>query len=154
MPAKPGAYSSSRLTRFVPAAKRGRRGATMVEFALFFMIFVGLTLFLMDFGLAIWTHETLAHAARAGARYAIVHGSVNPIDTGSGDKTIEQVVKANAIGLDPSNITVTTTYPTTNERSEIVVVEARYPYNFVTGSFLTGNSLINLGSESRMVIVN
>ena len=154
MPVKPRAHSSSRLRRPVPAAKRGRRGATMVEFALFFIIFVGLTLFLMDFGLAIWTHETLAHAARAGARYAIVHGSVNPIDAGSGDKTIEQVVKANAVGVDPSNITVTTTYPTTNERSELVVVEVRYPYNFVTGSFLTGHSSINLGSKSRMVIAN
>ena len=154
MLAKPEAHSISRFIHRVPAGKRRRRGATMVEFALFFMIFIVLSLFLMDFGLAIWTHETLAHAARAGARYAIVHGSVNSIDTDSGDKTIEQVVKANAIGLDPSNITVTTTYPTTNERSEVVVVEARYVYNFVTGSFLTGGASIDLGSESRMVIAN
>ena len=154
MPAKSGGYSSSRLARRVPTARRRGRGSIMVEFAVFFMLFLGLTLFLMDFGLAIWTHETLAHAARAGARYAIVHGSVNPIDTDNGDQTIEDVVKANAIGLNPSNITVTTTYPTTNERSEIVVVQASYPYRFVTGSFLVGNSSINLGSESRMVIAN
>ena len=63
----------------------------MVEFALFFIVFLMLSLGLMEFGLGVWTYSSITHAARAGARYAIVHGASNPI--GDGDLTVTQVVQ-------------------------------------------------------------
>ena len=149
---KAKAASILRLANGVPAGKQNRRGATMVEFALFFTIFFALAVGLMELGVAVWTHSTLAHAARAGARYAMVHGSLNPIN--DSDKSVEAVVKSNAVGLNNSDITVNTTYPTTNERGEVVQIEVSYPHRFATGSFLTGGSGIRLSSRSRMVIAN
>ncbi len=141
-----------RLANGVPAGKQSRRGSTMIEFSLFFMVFFVLVVAVVELGFAVWSHSTLAHAARAGARYAMVHGSLNPL--GGNDPTVESVVKSNAIGIVKSQITVTTTYPTTNERGEVVQVSVSYPYVFVTGSFLTGGDGIQLSSRSRMVIAN
>ena len=98
-----------------PSAREANRGNIMLEFALFFMLFLGLALGLMELGLAMWSHTTVAHAARAGARYAQVHGSAFPIDTGAGDLTVEEVVRENAVGLAyKSDMTVTTTYNPAN----------------------------------------
>ncbi len=124
----------------------------MVEFSLFFIVFLTLVVALFEFGFAMWTHATLTHAARAGARYAITHGSLRPI--GAGDPSVETVVKSNAVGLAKSQVAVTTTYPTTNTRGEVVQVEVKYPYRFVTGLFLVGRNTIQLGTKSKMVIAN
>ena len=99
-----------------------------------------------------WTQATPTHAARAGARYAIVHGSLSPI--GAKDTSVEQVVKSNAVGLAKSRLTIKTTYPTTNTRGEVVQVEVKYPYRFVTGMLLAGNKGLLLGTKSTMVIPN
>ena len=124
----------------------------MVEFSLFFIIFVTLVVGLFEFGFAMWTQATLTHAARAGARYAIAHGSLNPI--GDKDTSVEAIVKSNAVGLMRSQITVATTYLTTNTRGEVVEVAVKYPYRLVTGAFLAGTNTIKLGTKSRMVIAN
>ena len=130
----------------------GKHGSTMVEFSLFFLIFLTLVVALFEFGFAMWTQATLTHAARAGARHAIAHGSLNPI--GDKDPSVEAVVKSNAVGLTKSQLSVATTYLTTNTRGEVVQVEVKYPYRLVTGVFLAGRNVIQLGTKSRMVIAN
>lgn len=142
---------SFRVSRRI-ARKRDQRGATMVEFALFFLLFLTLTVGLMELGRGIWTFTTLSHAARQGARYAIVHGSQYPL--GDGDTSIEDVVRANAVGLDPANIAVTATYDTTNEAGEVIQVRAQYPFQLVVSPLILGQDTITLGSTSRMVIAN
>jgi Flp pilus assembly protein TadG len=144
---------------------RARRGATIVEFALFFMVFLMVAVGLMELGRGVWTYTTLSHAARAGARYAIVHGSLNPID--DDDTTIENVVKANAVGLDPAEITVNTAYESydssngtwssgaaNNVRGNVVEVAVSYPFRLVTGPLLLAQDTINMRSTTRMVIGN
>ncbi len=129
-----------------------RRGATLVEFAFFFLLFLVLAIGLMELGRGIWTFTTLAHAARQGGRYAIVHGNLSPL--GQGDLTIEEVVKRNAIGLDPADIMVTTAYAPSNTRGGVVEVRASYPFRLVTGPLILANTTIQLGSTSRMIIAN
>ena len=55
--------------------RRKRRGQAMVEFALvapmFFILFFGI----IEAGRFIFFYETLSHATREGARYAIVNGA-------------------------------------------------------------------------------
>lgn len=51
------------------------RGATMVEFSLTFLVVAFVLFLLIEFALWIHCYNTLADAAKAGVRYAVVHGS-------------------------------------------------------------------------------
>lgn len=92
--------------KFTSLKRSKRRGATMVEFSLTFILFLFLILVTFEGGRAIWSFVTLTHAAREGARFAMVHGAANPL----ADSDIETRVKNQVPGLDKSNITVTTTW--------------------------------------------
>jgi hypothetical protein len=50
------------------------RGQALVEFALVVPIFLVMLMGVVDIGRAIWAQNSLAAAAREGARFAIVHG--------------------------------------------------------------------------------
>ena len=60
--------NSSRNERF-----GSRRGQSMVEFSLVFVLFITMMAGMFEFGRALWVYTTLAHATREGARYAMVH---------------------------------------------------------------------------------
>lgn len=66
------------------------RGQAMVEFAIIFPIFILLMVGMFDLGRVVWVNNTLATAAREGARYAIVHGakSVCPVGPAPADTAI------------------------------------------------------------------
>ncbi len=138
--------------------KQRERGATMVEFALFFILFMTLSMALMDLGRGIWTFTTISHAARQGARFAMVHGSANLVKDANGkDITgtqIASVVKANAIGLDPSKITVTPTWDPSNSRGNYVQVRVSYPFQLIVAPLILPQSGLSLSSTSRMVVAN
>lgn len=51
-----------------------QRGQAMVEFALILPLFIFLLLVIFDLGHVVWANNTLATAAREGARFAVVHG--------------------------------------------------------------------------------
>ncbi len=141
-----------------------RRGATMVEFALFFMLFLVVAVALMELGRGVWTYTTVAHAARQGARYAQVHGSLYPL--GNGDTSIEQVVKNNAVGLDPQEVTVSASWESwdpvnsvwiqdnVNAQGSIVKVQVSYPFRLVTGPLILSQNTMQLRSTSRMIVAN
>ncbi len=129
-------------------ASNGRRGATMVEFSLFFLLFLMLSLGIMEFARALWTYTTLAHAARQGARYAMVHGESNPVS----NTQIRDVVVANAVGLVDSDLSVTPVWSPDNKSGSVVEVQVRYPFRFVTAPIILSNNDLQLGSTSRMVI--
>ena len=129
-------------------ARNGRRGATMVEFSLFFLLFLMLSLGIMEFARALWTYTTLAHAARQGARYAMVHGESNPVS----NTQIRDVVVANAVGLVDSDLSVTPVWSPNNKSGSVVEVQVRYPFRFVTAPIVLSKNDLQLGSTSRMVI--
>src|SRR3954453_16397774 len=56
-------------------------GGTLVEFAMVATIVLTVIFGLLETGRLVFTYVTIAHAARTGARYAIVHGANR---TGSG----------------------------------------------------------------------
>ncbi len=64
-----------RLPRFMAKFVSGESGSTMVEFALVaVVIFLPMTLGVIEVGRGVWIKSTLTAAAREGVRYAIVHG--------------------------------------------------------------------------------
>ena len=101
--------------------KSKQLGQSLVEFTLVGipMLFVLISVFEVSRGM--WMYNTLAHAAKAGVRYAIVHGidctkngnncrvqigpSNNTCNNTNG--TIAEVIRCAGVGLDPQNTTVT-----------------------------------------------
>ena len=131
--------------------KRNQRqkGAAIVEFTISFLLFIVLSIGLFEMAGAMWVWTTLSHAARQGARFAMVHGNNSPVT----DSAIEQVVTDQAIGLVKNNITVTVTWEdAAKDPGDFVEVRAMYPFGFVTGSAIISNASIQLGSTSRMTI--
>jgi Flp pilus assembly protein TadG len=124
----------------------GRRGSTIIEFMFITVVLLLVILAGIEFDRMILVYTTLADAARAGARYAIVHGSSRTgggIDGPSGDGNtaqVEQCIRnfASAGLLDSSAVGISVTYPDTdastppnhlNTPGSRVVVQVTYRYD-------------------------
>lgn len=140
-------------------------GATQVEFALVVILLVMTLLGVVEMGRMVLVYNAIADAAKAGARYAMVHG----IDrTGSGAdgpnsassysqiQTVAQNYAAAGL-LDSSNVTVTVAYPNHsgtvagNYPGDPVDVTVSYTYDPLVGYF---GSILNktLSATSEAVI--
>jgi Flp pilus assembly protein TadG len=144
---------------------KGEQGNAMVEFSLIAVMFVMLLLGVIEMGRMILVYTTIAHAAKYGERYAIVHGYFR---TGTTDTTATvtdiqtQVQKFSGIApLITSNVNVAVNYPTytvggttfcgTNAAGCPVQVKVSYPFAPLLGYF---NSMLSvtLSSTSEGVI--
>lgn len=144
-------------------------GATMVEFALVAVLLVIVLVSVVEMGRMILVYTTMADAARAGVRYAMVHGSDRPSSgvssadqrSGPGNPctTCTEIVNVvndfAAAGLvDVTNLQVTVAYPGSgspaNGPGQPVQVTVSYVYDPLIGyfSFLTPT----LSSTSEGVI--
>lgn len=125
--------------------KIDQRGTAAIEFAVVAWLLFAMVLGLLDLGRGIWAYNTLAHATREGARYAIVHGSKS--DNPATVATIQDIVRKRAT---LQNINVTTTWDEGNEPGGVVQVVSQYIFEPVVG--MIGISPIQLRATSRMVI--
>jgi hypothetical protein len=146
--------SCTRESRLVRAG-----GQTLVEFAVVTFLTVILLLSIVEISRMVLVYTTVANAARAGARYAIVHGATR---TGSGvdgpsgpagnPPQVVTVVKnfASAGLLRSSLLAITVSYPgASNVPGQQVSVKVVYPYDPFT-SYLPLR--VRLGSVSQGVI--
>jgi Flp pilus assembly protein TadG len=113
---------------------RDDRGQTLVEFAIVAVMLVMLLLGVVEFCRMVLVYTTVANATRAGARYAIVHGTDNPASADD----IKAVVR-NFLGtapLDTTSVSTDVNYPgdCKNPGCEVVVTAA-YPYQPMIGYF-------------------
>jgi Flp pilus assembly protein TadG len=139
------------------------RGSSLLEFALIAVMFVLVLLGVVEMGRMVLVYTTVANAARAGARYAIVHGGDRTgtgADGPSGPGSpctctqVKTVVKnfASAGLLTTSNLNISVTYPNgVNTAGSPVSVTVTYPYDPLVAFF---NPLLSntLGSTSQGVI--
>ena len=139
----------------------GRAGQTMVEFSVVAVLTAIMLLFVVEIGRTVLVYTTVANAARAGVRYAVVHGSSRSagatVDSASGPGNnptqVVTVVKnfASAGLLTTSRLVVTVTYPGgSNAPGQYVTVSAVYPYDPLTTYF---SKTLRLGSASQGIIV-
>lgn len=144
-----------------PASRSTRRGAVIVEFALTFMLFFVIVLALMDMGRCIWTYTTLSHAARQTARFAQISGTI----TGTTTLTkLKEVADRWAHGLNPADLTLTAVWnpedatpklnPANAEREDIVEINLRYNFRFISSPIVLQASTLTMGSTSRMIVSN
>jgi Flp pilus assembly protein TadG len=132
----------------------------MVEFSVVAVLTAIVLLFVVEIGRAVLVYTTVANAARAGVRYAVVHGSSratgSTVDSASGPGSnpaqVVTVVKnfASAGLLTTSLLVVTVTYPGgSNAPGQYVKVSAVYPYDPLTTYF---SKTLRLGSASQGII--
>jgi len=105
---------------------------------------------LVELGRGVWTYTTLSHAARQGARFAMARGSESPATA----TLVRDVVRSQAIGLEKSKVTVTTTWESGVERGGFVRIQVRYPMELVTGSLVVPGGEVPLGADARVVVAN
>ena len=127
------------------ASSSGEKGTTIPEFALIAMIFFLLTLGLLDMGRGLFAYHLLTHAAREGARYAIVHG--NRSDDPATTAIISNLVKNRAPSL--SGVTVSATWTPNNNQASIVEVTAQYTFDPIMPVL---NFTIPLTATTRMAV--
>ena len=138
-----------------------RRGQTLVEFSVVTLLTVIMLLFIVETGRMVLVYTTVANAARAGVRYATVHGSTRvtgiTIDDASGPGNdppqVLTVVRnfASAGLLTTSRLIVHVTYPgASNAPGQSVNITVVYPYDPLTTYF---SSTLRLGSASQGIIV-
>jgi len=141
--------------------QRWRRGQSLVEFSVSAFLIVVMLLFVAETGRMLLVYASIANAARAGVRYAIVHGSSRSagvtIDSASGPGNdpgpVLTVVRNFAgIGLLSTNLLIVhVTYPgASNAPGQQVKISVVYPYDPLTTYF---SKTLRLGSVAEGVIV-
>ncbi len=144
------------------AAKRlsDDHGQNLVEFSLAGLMLVMLLIGVVEISRMVLVYTSVANAAKAGTRYAIVNGvdSSNASGPANDDSKVITVVKnfASAGGLNTASLTVHVYYyssggvsPACNTPGCWVRVTASYPYDPLQSYFPITT---NLGSTSEGVI--
>jgi Flp pilus assembly protein TadG len=124
-------------------------GTALVEFGLVIVVFFMFVFGVMDFGRALYTYHFVSNAACEATRYAIVRGSNSTEPVTAAD--IESYVKSLAPqGVDPSSLTVSTTWTPTNAPGSSVRVLVSDNFQSMTPFFRTYH--MTLSDSSQMVI--
>jgi Flp pilus assembly protein TadG len=141
-------------------ATGGRGGQTLIEFSLVTFMTVLLFLAIVEISRMVLVYTTVANAARAGVRYAVVHGSNHtgagangPSGPGDNPPQVLTVIKnvASAGLLNTNALEITVNYPNaSNVPGRPVSVKVIYPYDPFT-SILPLR--VRLGSGTQGVIV-
>ena len=133
----------------VKTFQKRERGTVLVESVMVMMTFFIITIGMIELGLGVWAYNTVAHAAREGARYAIVHGDgyCAACDHASEIKT---ATKNAAIGLKLATSDITVTPAASYAIGSNVTVTVTYTYRFF--SRVLPSASVSLHSTSKMVI--
>ena len=121
---------------------RQQGGQDLVEYALALPMFFLLVLGIAEFAIVMWSYDTVANAAREGARSGIVY----PYDLNG----VETTVRARALGLDQNTLHVSAAKVT-----NMIRVTVTYSLTLMTGPVIEavgGDSTIQLGTVATMRI--
>jgi len=117
-------------------------GQDLVEYALIFPLLMLLLLGIMEFGIVVQAYDSIANAAREGARYGIVHPDNSP--------GIKAAALRSTMGLDQAALLFTI-----SQIGDTIQVEVDYDHGFITGfiiQVLGGNPTLHLHSAATMRI--
>ena len=138
----------------------------MVEFALVLICFLTLLFGLLDFGRALYVYHFVSYAARDGTRFAIVRGAscktfTTACPAAASDVTNYLETTVLPPGINPTAMTVTTTWPGGNPgctdttqpyNSPGCVVKVNVKYNFSFFIPFIPHLTSTMSSTSQMVI--
>ena len=91
---------------------RNERGQTLLEYTVVVLTVLTVIFGVFETARLVLTYTTLAEAARAGARYAIVHGAdcLGACGPSDGTLTVQNVAAAGGITLPPGAVVVSYPY--------------------------------------------
>jgi Flp pilus assembly protein TadG len=119
---------------------RDEHGQAAIEFSLVVLLMVIVVFGVIEVGRLALIYNTLADAARAGARYAIVHGSYSGSPSGLGNTSAVETQVTNITSIAGLSVTPTVSYPNAgtgdssgNLTGDRVSVTASYSYVPVIG---------------------
>ena len=133
-------------------------GASLLEFSLVAFMFIIVMLGVAEMGRMLLVYTTIADAARAGVRYAIVHGgdrSSGASGPGSTTNVVTVVQNYSSIGLMKTTnppLTVAVSYPNGNAAGQPVQVTVTYVYDPLV-SWFSSKLNVTMGSTSKGIIV-
>lgn len=136
-----------------PNGKR-EQGTALLEFALGMIVLMALLFGVFEVAHAFYAYSFVSNAARDGTRYAMVRGSacrswMSACPASSTD--VQNFVQSTTMpGLDPSAVTVTTTWTPNKDPGSVVQVSVQYRFSFMV-PFIPLSSTV-MTSSSRMVI--
>jgi len=122
---------------------RPERGEDIIEFALILPLLLVLLLGVMEFGFAVMRYNTIANAAREGARAGIVSGAT--------DAAIINAAKNLTTGLTEGDLDIIVNRPTARS----VQVEVIYEHHFITTPIIVavgGDGTLTMRTVSTMNI--
>ena len=144
-------------------ARQRRCGATVVECALVYPVFLLLVLGLLVGAAGIFRHSLLASLSREAARYASVHGAQYAqemqVTAPTPDDIYNNVVLPMAVGVDTSQLKYSITYDTSNSPFHTILdadnnvipiqntVTVKLTYQWLPEAYLGG---VTLSSTSVM----
>ncbi len=143
-----------------PSGQSNTAGQSLIEFSLVCVMLCLIILGVLEVGRMVLVYTTVANAARAGARYATVHGSsratgaalTNASGPAANPAQVLTVIKnfASAGPLTASRLIITVSYPgSSNAPGQLVTVSVIYPYDPLT-TYLRWT--VRLGSTTEGVI--
>ena len=127
------------LNTLADGDRRAAAGQTLVEFCICVLVFFMLVFGVVDLARGVFAHNTIAHCAREGVRYAVVHGatSASPVGPTANDATLASVVRGFATGLSSNSVAVLSSWPDGNNTGQVVNVTVCYSFQPVTMFFRT-----------------
>ena len=138
-----------------------RKGMSMVEAVLATTALLTLCLGTIDLGMAVFRQHALTEAARQGARQAVVHGSLAKSPWGTATYSAAandtdakaQAIAPYLVGMDPSAVTVTMTWPDGSNASE-KNVRVKLDYTWTPLLSFIFNQSVPLTASSQMQIAH
>jgi Flp pilus assembly protein TadG len=126
----------------------------MVELALILPVFLVFILGIIDFAQIMYAYGTVSEAARVGARYAMVNGSraASPVGPTANDANVASVVKQYAPALDPSRLTITSSWGSgNNQANSPVTVTVTYSCQLTVGHLVGLGNFSVQGSTTMLI---
>lgn len=112
-----------------------------------FVTFLVIILGIMDWGRLMLANNFVSYSAREATRYAIVRGSSSPHPAQTSD--VATFVKNEAVGLETSKVTVSTTWSPDNNPGSTVAVTVSYAFVPIA-PYMPLN--MSIASTSKMII--
>lgn len=126
------------------------RGSAVVEFAAAFTVLFMFLFAIMDLSRALYSYHFIADAAREGTRYAMVRGATCTSYTTAcpaAASDIQTYLKNVPAGINPSSLTVTTTWNPNNSPGSVVQVQVRYSFQPIFPLMPKGALVMTSSSE-------
>ncbi len=124
------------------------QGQSTIEFAFTLPLLLLVTIGIFWSSQLLEAYDFVSYAAQAAARYAIVRGATSAQPATADD--ISGMVASMAAGLNPKQLTVTTTWIPNNQPGSTVEVQVQYAFQL--GMPFMPSATIPLSATSEMVI--